>query len=346
MKVFIIGYYGAGNFGDEVLLAATINLLDTVYDSPKISVLSNNLENIRKSRQVEGINRNNYLQIIRAIIDSDMIIGGGGSMLQNVTSNKSLIYYLTILWLAKFFGKKVVLLGNGIGPLKTSFYKKLTMNVLKKLDAIVLRDSDSYSLLDEFGLRNIYLANDLAYTLNGIYEAKKIEKKILINLRQWNYSPSFIETIEKLVGYLIEENYKVSLISFQSGNDDLILREIYNRISSDDLDIIEASDYEKVIHEISSTELFIGMRLHGLIFSSICKTPFIGLSYDPKVSVLCESLEQEFFEDLNNISFNDIINRFEKTYKDRDKYREKLDVNTEEIKKLNQIHKEVLDKLR
>lgn len=345
-KVLIIGYYGAGNLGDEVLLDATINLLSKTYDSPEITVLTGDIEDTTKNREVDGLYRNDYLQIIRNIKNSDIIIGGGGSMLQNVTSNKSLVYYLGILRLAKLLGKKVALLGNGIGPLNTSFYQRLTKSVLKRLDAIVLRDKDSYNLLKDFGLTNIHLGNDLVYTLNGMKISTRLDRKILINLRQWSYNRSFIETIERLIEELIEADFEVTLVSFQSGNDDLILKDLYNKINSHKLNYFESEKYDKIIREISSAELFIGMRLHGLIFSSICNTPFIGLSYDPKVSSLCSNLGQEYFEDLNNLTFNAIINTFGKVYEDRAGFKEILSRQTDEIKKLNLVHEEVLKRLK
>lgn len=345
-KVLIIGYYGAGNLGDEVLLDATINLLNKTYDCPEITVLTGDIEDTTKTRKVDGLYRNDYLQIIRTIKNSDIVIGGGGSMLQNVTSNKSLVYYLGILRLAKLFGKKVTLLGNGIGPLNTSFYQRLTKNVLKRLDAIVVRDKDSYSLLKTFGLTNIHLGNDLVYTLDGMKMSTKIERKILINLRQWNYSSDFIEVIIEFIEHLVSRNFKVTLVSFQSGNDDLILKDIYNRINSDNLSYFESKEYDKIIKEIGSAELFVGMRLHGLIFSSICNTPFIGLSYDPKVSSLCSNLGQEYFGDLNNITFNAIINTFEKVYEDSSGFEKILSEKTQEVKKLNRVNEEGLKRLK
>ena len=345
-KVLIIGYYGAGNLGDEVLLDATINLLKKTYDSPEITVLTSNVEDTTKNRKVEAVYRGDYIHIIKTIKNSHLVIGGGGSMLQNVTSNESLIYYLGILRLAKLLGKKVALLGNGIGPLNTSFYQSLTKNVLKKLDAIVLRDKDSYNLLKNFGLTNIYLGNDLVYSLDKIESHYKIERKVLINLRKWDYGPDFLQVIVNFVEYLLEANYKVSLISFQAGNDDLILKDIYNRIKSDELYYFESHDYGRIIQEIGSGEIFIGMRLHGLIFSSVSSTSFIALSYDPKVSSLSNYLDQEYFEDLNNITFNAIINRFEKVYENRKYFEEVLNRKTKEIRKLNHINEEVLNSLK
>ena len=53
--------------------------------------------------------------------DSELIISGGGSLLQDVTSKRSLLYYLSIIGLGKLFGKKVMLFAQGIGPIRAKW---------------------------------------------------------------------------------------------------------------------------------------------------------------------------------------------------------------------------------
>lgn len=344
-NVLIIGYYGSHNIGDEVLLEATIKLLNTVYDSPKITAITYNVQDTIQKRKIDGVSRNKFFQILKAIRNSDVVVGGGGSMLQNITSNRSLVYYLTILWISKLMGKKVALLGNGIGPLRTSFSQSITKYVLKTLDAIVLRDIDSYNLLKTFDLKNIYLGNDLVFTMNQDIKLAKTDRKILINLRKWHYDDSFIQTMIGFIEYLIKGGFNVTLIPFQVGNDDLLLMDIYNKINLPGLSYFDSTEYDDMIKEISSSELFISMRLHGLIFSSICDTPFIGLSYDPKVTVFSENQEQECFVDLDSITLSMLISKFNHVYDNLNDYKKKLGRNTKDIIKLNHIHTDVLEML-
>ena len=51
--------------------------------------------------------------ILRAVKKCDMLISGGGSLLQDVTSSKSLHYYLSIIRCAEFFHKKVFIYSQG-----------------------------------------------------------------------------------------------------------------------------------------------------------------------------------------------------------------------------------------
>jgi polysaccharide pyruvyl transferase WcaK-like protein len=85
-RILIIGYYGSGNAGDEALLRAAVNLLNKVYTKPDITAITYSVKDTEKTHGIKGISRNKYMDIVQGIINSDILVGGGGSMLQNVTS--------------------------------------------------------------------------------------------------------------------------------------------------------------------------------------------------------------------------------------------------------------------
>jgi polysaccharide pyruvyl transferase CsaB len=344
LKILIIGYYGANNTGDEILLKSTIKLLKSIYKSSEIKAITYNVENTELAHGIRGISRNKFAAIINEVKKSDIVVGGGGSMIQNVTSNRSLIYYLTILKIAKLFNKKVFLLGNGIGPIKGSFPLKMTVDILKSIDAIILRDKDSFKLLDSKGLQNIYLGNDLAFNLDyeKVLDLHPVPRKIAINLRNWTYKDDFLYEMKRFVRYLVEKDYTVVFIPFQKGNDDLILKEILASIKSNKIRLVESEDCEVILKEIASSEIFIGMRLHGLIFSSIVNTPFIGLTYDPKVSSFSEGQGQPYFKTIEEIDFPSLKHKFENMYKHREYYKNLLKQSTDKILDLSVIYKSVL----
>ena len=86
------------------------------------------------------------LNFFRALIDCDVLISGGGSLLQDITSLKSLIYYLAIIFLAIVFRKKVIIFAQGFTPFRTKLGKVLTQFVLKKCDEIYIRDESPRDL--------------------------------------------------------------------------------------------------------------------------------------------------------------------------------------------------------
>ncbi len=345
-KFLIIGYYGSGNAGDEALLKSTITLLNKVFIKPDITAITYSVKDTETTHGIKGISRNKYIEIIKGIKKSDIIVGGGGSMLQNITSNRSLYYYLVILKLSKLFGKKVVLLGNGIGPLKNSLAIKATIKTLKSLDHIVLRDEDSFKFLESYNLNNIYLGNDLVFNLNIHKKLETKPKRVIINLRDWFYEDRFIETMISFIEYLINNEYEVVLLPFQKGNDDKVLSKIKYRINNPSLIYLESLNFQDIILHISSGEVFIGMRLHGLIFSSLLKKPFIALSYDPKVEIFSEKLKQICFNDLNTITLEGLINSFNKLYNNFEEYKNLLKKNTEDILSYNRINEQVLMEIK
>lgn len=336
-KVLIIGYYGSKNAGDEALLKSTIDLLNKAYDKPDITAITYSVKDTENTHGIKGISRNKYMDIVKGLMNSDILVGGGGSMLQNVTSNRSLYYYLAILMLAKLFGKKVVLLGNGLGPLKNSMAAKTTIKILKSLDHIVLRDEVSYEFLKNHDLENIHLGNDLAFSLNIHKKSDTVPRRVIINLRNWFYEEKFLDTMVEFLEYLVINEYEVILLPFQKGNDDKVLLKIKDRVKKDSIKYLDDLDIEDIILQISSGEVFIGMRLHGLIFSAILNKPFIALSYDPKVEVFSEKLGQICFNDLNEITLKGLRDSFNELYESYEEYQRVLQKNTQEMMSYNCI---------
>ena len=103
-------------------------------------------------------------EILKAIFSNDILISGGGSLLQNKTSNFSLFYYLFIIFLAKLFFKKTIIFAQGIEPIKGFLPKFFTKIILKKCDFITVRDIKSQELLKSWKI-NSTLVSDPAYSL-------------------------------------------------------------------------------------------------------------------------------------------------------------------------------------
>ena len=301
-RAFIIGYYGSNNLGDEILLSETIKILNPHVSMENISALSYNVELTSRIHGISGVSRNKYYNILKAIKSSDFIVGGGGSMLQNVTSNRSLIYYLALINAALFFNKKVILLGNGIGPINGKLQKCMARKTLKKVSYLHLRDVDSYKWIDGSDSDKIVLGADLA--LNETVSVDRHKKDcVIINLRNWKHIDSVKTAIKDLIDHIEDYGYEVVLLSMQTGNDDQVLKSLGKVSSFDDLEALKK--------KISSARYIIGMRLHVLILSAVFSIPFAGLAYDPKVSVFCKAMNQPCFDDLGELNGKQLIDAFE-----------------------------------
>ncbi len=299
-KAFIIGYYGSENWGDELILSKTIKMLNKHILLDDISALSYSVDHTAKHHGIRGVSRNHFLGILKEIIKTDYLVGGGGSMLQNVTSNRSLLYYLVILNLGVIFRKKVILLGNGMGPIQGKWQEWCVKKTLKKLHYVHLRDPLSYDWVSEYRKAPTTLGCDLAFEDTRPKLKQYSEHHIVINLRQWHCHPSFLDVIKQVVIRLKSKGYLVSLVSMQDKQDRSVLEvlgevQCFNRL-------------EDLMAMIDSSTLVLGMRLHALVLASMYEKPFIGLSYDPKVSQFCETFEQPYFEVNHPINEEELFN--------------------------------------
>lgn len=287
-EVFIFGYYGYDNKGDEAILEAFIkSFKEEISRDTKINVLTYNAKKTSNSFKVNGVSRNNYKEIIKKIYSSDYLISAGGSLLQDTTSSLSLYYYLIIVFIGKILRKKVVFFNNGFGPINKKTNKLLLKFFLNKVDLIITRDKSSKIFLEDLGVKkDIKKGADLAFLLKGSNEIKKDmskeEKVIGISVRKWN-SNSHVKEFAKLCDLLIESGYKVKLYPMQYDSDLEISREI-KKLSKNDIYIKEKEEsIDSLLEDIASLDILVGMRLHSLIFATIVNIPAIGIEYDPKI---------------------------------------------------------------
>lgn len=243
-KIVLSGYYGFNNLGDEAVLYSILRTLRTAKPDIKFTVLSNDPAKTKKAYNVDAVNRWSIKEVIRALYQCDLLISGGGSLLQDTTSPKSLLYYLGVVFLAKLLRKKVIYYAQGIGPINTYLGQKLMPLVSNMVDVIAVRDQDSKDLLQKLNVQKppIYVKADAVL---GLYR-KEIERKsgqdlltrngidlmnkksmIGIAVREWQGFSGYLKVVARLADELIRKDYSVLLLpmhfprrcnSFQRGS--------------------------------------------------------------------------------------------------------------------------------
>lgn len=164
--IIINGYYGYKNIGDEALLQAMIENIKELYPDAKLCVLSSNPKETSKRYLVNSINRYNIIKVYREMKTAGVYISGGGSLLQDVTSTKSLVYYTSILKLAKKLGLKVMIFANGFGPINKKKNIDKVKNALNCADWISMREPESADIVKSFiPSINVNVSADPAFCL-------------------------------------------------------------------------------------------------------------------------------------------------------------------------------------
>ena len=322
----IMGYYGYENSGDDALLRAIIGDIKTVDQYFTPIVFSNNPEKTSKAYGVECIDRFSVRQIIKTLKKVKLFIVGGGSLIQDVTSTKSLLYYLYCIRLAKKNGLKVMLYANGIGPIAGKSNVKRAAKVLNMVDVITLRDSESAKLLEKMGVTKpeIILTADPAFSLRPCTDAEtdKLleelgikEKYICMSVRNWkDSSQDILKGIAQMADYISEKHGLLPVfVPMQYTKDKEVSEKIITLMKQKGVFVNEPLEIEKLLGLIAHSEAAVAVRLHMLVFGALTKTPSIGIEYDPKVSSFQEYIGQPYCikpADIENGRYKATIDKF------------------------------------
>jgi polysaccharide pyruvyl transferase CsaB len=284
-KIAICGYYGKGNLGDEAIL----------------SIIKSKIKKATPNSQINTLNTKNPISILKALYKTDLFIFGGGSLLQNSTSNASLFYYLLIIRVAKLLCKRTIMLANGIGPIKNRLFSKAildkaTKSTINTLDYISTRDIQSQKyLLNLLPNRKIYLIPDpaLLYSKNINPELRTSGKKeYFVFIPCTNAIKNNNISIKKLANLLIKAEKILNLplaILVLNPKEDLKLANFIKSYCPSS-QILCPKNTNELLALIKKSQIAISQRYHGTLFSSICKIPTISVSDDPKMSGLCNEL--------------------------------------------------------
>lgn len=361
VRILISGYYGFNNIGDESILQAVVDNLRGRIQNIEITVLSRNPEFTAQKYGVKSVNRKSVTEILNAVRKSDLLISGGGSLLQDVTSKKSILYYLMIMWAAFLFRKKVFIYSQGIGPILSKLNRRLTAMTLKKVAGIVVRDEASKELLIEIGIN----ADQIHVTADPVLRVKKADlalgRNILMEegfraqegrltvgfaIREKKIHSSFVDELCVSIQRLIDEyNAQIVLIPFHYSEDMAVIEELERRLGKDVFCIKHKYLTNEMLSIIGNMDVLVGVRLHALIHAAIMDVPMIAISYDPKINSFMHSMDMKAMCSMYDFKSEFFIEEFEKTVANADIIREKvrkrialliqrLDTNEDLIKKL------------
>jgi polysaccharide pyruvyl transferase CsaB len=322
----ILGYYGFRNIGDDALLMSIIKDLKLYKPDIRLLILSKDPAITSKDFRVASINRISILRIFQAMKNSKAFIYGGGNLLQDNTSTRSLFFYLSTVWLAKMLKLKVMFYANGIGPLKKSLNRILTKKIINKVDVITLREKLSFSELEHMDISkpHILLTADAALTVTdgspaidtNILEHLQIEegKPLLgISLRKYPGHEKFehekYETVIAQAADHIVSKYGAFpvFIPMQHPEDVPILENVAAKMQNKSFILKEKLNVYQTYDLIAKTHMLLGMRLHALVFSAVAAVPMVGLVYDPKIQGFLDCIHQPSAGDVRLLEYENLI---------------------------------------
>lgn len=360
-EVIISGYYGYGNLGDDTLLRSLISSLRHEKRDIRITVLCANTKKMRKLYGVRTINRYDLPAIVREMRSKNarILLNGGGSLIQDGTSERSMLYYVSIMKLAKRLGLKLVLYANGIGPLYSEKSKARAKQIIDSADMITLREPSSLELIRELGCSaaadRARISADPAFcTLNSdpewvrfVLKREGIDpnrKFFMVSVRPGNtlsatdradYDSRLIDELAAAISVVHQKTGMIPIfVPFQSTVDAEMTSKLRSKAGCGM--ILSGLCATELTGVLAKCEFAISMRLHLLIFAASVSVPVIGLSYDRKVDAFLSYIGEPFIADIRSFTAAELESMTDEILKSSENIKRSLAEKSARLRKLSE----------
>lgn len=347
MKITVIGWYGTETIGDRGILAGLISFFNQSFEHFELKLGSLNpffsertlaedasfFKDITdKVIKIELFNSKSSKQLLTAIKDSDLVVMGGGPLM-----DLSELYMVEYAFKkAKKLGVSTAVLGCGVGPLFSKEYRNSVLNIFLNSDLSILRDSKSKEFLEEifkefnekFKEETISVSFDPAvectlksnHIESSIIPVNSLPKPnyIAVNLREFpleysgqatgnNINTDLIKFVEELADKFPDKIIKlIPMHYFHIGGDDRIfLNHIARKLDRENIEVQNSPlTLNETIGLFRDADFNIGMRFHSVVLQTIASGKNYVLDYtEPKKGKI-----NGFLRDIDKTDF--YINRY------------------------------------
>ena len=320
--VAVCGAYGRGNAGDEAILQSILQEIREQDPDVPVCVVSRNPSETKLNHRVQAIHTFQLPAFARLSRRCRLYLNGGGSLIQDVTSRRSLWFYLFTLWQAHRQKVPVVMYGCGIGPVLNRADRRLAGRVISRnVDVITLRETDSLQELEALGVSGpeIIPAADPSLTLNphdeaaaeGIARSAGLDpagQYVGFLLRPWpgfeEKTAAFAEAADRLYR---EDGLTAVFLTVDRSKDLAAARQVRQLMKEPSLLPEGKFTGEELSDLLRYMGAAVSMRLHGLIFAAGRGTPLVGVVYDPKVRSFLRYIGQDLALDLEAVTAETLL---------------------------------------
>lgn len=302
--VLICGAYGKGNAGDDAILEAIVAQMRRTDPDMPLYVLTRTPRKTELRYRIGAVHTFNVPGFLRIMRRTRLYLNGGGSLIQDVTSTRSLRYYLASIRLAKTTGNRVLMYGCGIGPVQRRANVKRAGRVIDRyVDVVTLREESSRAELERMGVTRpeIRVTADPALLLEPapservdgwlLQQGLEPEKEYaLFALRPWEGFDEKIPDFAAAAAGVRDLGLEPVFLAMEPARDLAACRRTAEQTGGQPKVLSVPEDGSLIVGLMGKMRVAVSMRLHALIFAAAAGTPVVGAVYDPKVQAFLEYL--------------------------------------------------------
>ncbi|WP_188206917.1 polysaccharide pyruvyl transferase CsaB [Alkalibacillus aidingensis] len=364
MKIVVSGFYGLGNTGDEAILDTIVHELKD-KQGHDLTVFSLRPEETAEKHGVKSVYRgwrHAFREKLRAMRQADVLVSGGGGLLQDTYPTKIIFgplpYYLLIAFLGKLMGCKVMFFAQGVGPVNSRYGKWLMRTFANRANLITVRDQGSKDLLEKLKVRKpeTIVTADIAFAypaseddacLTNLPGEVQGQKLVGVSIRPWFEEKKLYQELAKYLDQLIEEQgYTPVFIPMEGQHDVKASGWVVDQMEHGDECHVLGPDFtpNQYLQMMKHCQFVIGMRLHSVIFATIAGVPMIPISYDPKVEAIAKQIGVwDYGMRLEDVSLELLNEKSEAIHEDLPAVKRQVEKSREERKQVALRNVELLE---
>ena len=299
-RIFLVGWYGTDNLGDDAILDAVV----AASRALGISIDRFSTRRVTADPRAVCLRSREFWRYVTACRRATRVVLGGGGILKDEGLGPLLEFLLTAV-LARVFRRPVALLSVGVGP----FYGapgRLLIGAIARLASVrVVRDRESAAYLHRLGIRNVHVAADPIFSLSSAARAatelRRRRHRALFCVRPWFHIgrsktigtwDAFAESLATIARGLLRAGWQVHFACLYWPQDREAAFDVVARVSADSRITVQSHSigWSELVDDVRDAGVVIAMRYHCIAVAALAGVPTVALSYEPKVAALAREL--------------------------------------------------------
>ena len=310
-RVFLVGYYGMHNLGDEAIRTA----IERAAERRGVDVTSfasrDPDESDPRGVPVRGIG---VLRYVAAILRADRVVLGGGGVLKDEGKRLPLELAATAI-AARLARKRLTLLAVGVGPFYTGLGRRLAQLTARLAHVRTVRDEASGAALRALRVGRVEVGADPTFDMvpsstaaqavpsssTSVARHSPPPRRVVVSLRPWYLQDpdggaarqaALREAVAGALEPLASDGWRIDALSLYWPRDRAEAAALADdpRIGGSVSIIHRELDWDGLLDTLRDADLVLAMRYHAAAASTSLGRPTVVLAYEPKVRSLREEV--------------------------------------------------------